>query len=114
VIAPSFADIFRSNCLRTGLVPVRLDHAAVQRLMRAVAADPATKVTVDVAAGRVRAPSAGIDAALDLDDAARTRLALGLDDIAVTLRAEAEIAAYEGRRAGWLPRTPVPAGRGAR
>ena len=107
VVAPSFADIFRGNCLRTGLVPVRLERAAVDRLMRAVESDPATEIEIDVAAGRVRAPAARIDAALDLDEFARHRLVEGLDDIGLTLRREADIAAYEGSRAGWRPRVPV-------
>jgi 3-isopropylmalate/(R)-2-methylmalate dehydratase small subunit len=104
VIAPSFADIFRGNCLRTGLVPVRLERAQVDGLMRAVERDPATEVEIDVAAGRVRAPAAGIDAALELDEYARHRLVEGLDDIGVTLRHEADIAAYESARAAWRPR----------
>src|SRR6266849_6739620 len=73
VIAPSFADIFRNNCLRRGIVPVRLDGALVERIMRAVEADPATEVTVDVTTARVRVPAVGVDAALDLDDAVRDR-----------------------------------------
>jgi 3-isopropylmalate/(R)-2-methylmalate dehydratase small subunit len=110
VIAPSFADIFRGNCLRTGLVPVRLERAQVDALMRSVERDPAIDVEIDVVSGRVRAPAAGIDAALDLDDFARHRLVEGLDDIGITLRHEAEITAYEGRRADWRPRVaPVRA-----
>jgi len=101
VIAPSFADIFRSNALKVGVVPVRLAPAQVERVMRAVQADPATEVEIDVAAGRVRA--AGVDAALDLDEFTRWRLTEGLDDIALTLRHEADIAAYESRRSRWLP-----------
>ncbi len=111
VIAPSFADIFRSNALKVGLVPVRLAPAQVERVMRAVEADPATEVEIDVAAGRVRA--AGVDAALDLDEFTRWRLTEGLDDIGLTLRQEADIAAYESRRATWLPQVAgAPAGRG--
>ena len=107
VIAPSFADIFRSNALKVGVVPVCLAPAQVARVMRAVEADPATEVEIDVAAGRVRA--AGIDAALDLDEFTRWRLTEGLDDIGLTLRHEADIAAYESRRPTWLPQV---AGRG--
>jgi 3-isopropylmalate/(R)-2-methylmalate dehydratase small subunit len=107
VIAPSFADIFRANALRTGLVPVQLGRAQVDRLMRAVEADPRTEIEVDVAAARVRAPSAGIDAALDLDEFTRWRLVEGLDDIGLTLRDEAAIATYEGSRASWLPQIPA-------
>jgi len=110
VIAPSFADIFHGNCLRTGIVPVRLAREDVDRLLRTVERDGATEIEIDVVSGRVRAPAAGIDAALDLDDFARGRLAEGLDDIGLTLRNEADIAAYETTRAEWRPRVPV--GRG--
>ena len=107
VIAPSFADIFRSNALRTGVVPVRLDRSQVERLMRAVEADPRMEVEIDIEAGRVRALAAGIDAPLDLDEFTRWRLVEGLDDIGLTLREDAAIAAYEGARASWLPRIPA-------
>ena len=103
VIAPSFADIFRSNALRSGVVPVRLDREAVEGLLRTVERDPATTIEVDVERGRVSAPAAGIHAALELDAFARWRLVEGLDDIALTLRHEADIAAYESRRPSWLP-----------
>jgi len=103
VIAPSFADIFRTNALRTGLVPARLERAQVDRLLAAVAADAGTEIEIDVVAARVRVPSVGIDAPLDLDEFTRWRLTEGLDDIGLTLRHEADIAAYEARRPAWLP-----------
>ena len=102
VIAPRIADIFRSNALRNGFVPVELDPAIVTRLVDAVRADPTTEITIDVAAGTVEAT--GVRANFPLDDFSRTRLLEGLDDIAVTLRHGSEIAAYEARRPGWLPR----------
>jgi 3-isopropylmalate/(R)-2-methylmalate dehydratase small subunit len=107
VIAPSFADIFRSNALRTGLVPVRLDRPAVERLMRAVGSDLRTEIEIDVEAGRVRAPAAAVDAPLDLDEFTRWRLVEGLDDIGLTLRSEDAIGAYEEHRASWLPKIPA-------
>ncbi|MDE3102854.1 MAG: 3-isopropylmalate dehydratase small subunit [Chloroflexota bacterium] len=113
IVAPSFADIFRSNALRTGLVPVRLDAALVTRIMRAVEQDPAVEIDVDVEAGRVRVPSLGIDERLDLDDFTRSCLVQGLDEIGLTLRHEADIAAYEARRPAWRPRiAPAGTGRG--
>ncbi|MDE3113773.1 MAG: 3-isopropylmalate dehydratase small subunit [Chloroflexota bacterium] len=104
IVAPSFADIFRSNALRTGLVPVRLDAAAVTRIMRAVEQDPSVEIDVDVEAGRVRVPSLAIDERLELDDFTRSCLVQGLDEIALTLRHEAAIAAFEARRPSWRPR----------
>jgi 3-isopropylmalate/(R)-2-methylmalate dehydratase small subunit len=111
IVAPSFADIFRNNCLRNGIVPVRLESAQVDRLMRAVGADPRVEIEIDVASGRVRCAAAGIDAAFDLDAYARQRLVEGVDDIGLTLRHDADIAAYEHGRAGWLPTISVPARR---
>jgi 3-isopropylmalate/(R)-2-methylmalate dehydratase small subunit len=108
IVAPSFADIFRSNALRTGLVPVRLERALVERLLRAVEADPAVLVEIDVEGGRVRVPAAGIDEPLDLDAFTRSCLAEGIDEIGLTLRHEADIAAFESRRPEWAPRVPVP------
>ena len=102
VIAPRVADIFRNNALRNGLVPVELDEASVSLLVDAVRAAPSTWITVDVETRAVEAP--GFRATFPLDDFSRTRLLDGLDDIAVTLRHEAEIASYEKTRPEWLPR----------
>ena len=102
VVAPTFADIFRTNALRNGLVPVELDQGSVAKLVEAVRADPATTVTIDVERRTVEAP--GVRAAFALDDFSRTRLIEGLDEIALTLRHEADIARFEARRPGWLPR----------
>ncbi len=110
IVAPSFADIFRSNAIRTGLVPVRLEGATVARILRAVEAEPSLEIDVDVAGGRVRVPSLGIDERLDLDDFTRSCLVDGLDEIALTLRHDADISAYEARRATWLPRIAATGG----
>ena len=101
VISPRFADIFRSNSLKGGLLPVQLPADVVDRMMAAIEADPALTVTVDlttreVVAGDVRAP-------FDLDDFTRWRLMEGLDDIGLTLRHADEIQAFEQTRPGWLP-----------
>jgi 3-isopropylmalate/(R)-2-methylmalate dehydratase small subunit len=110
VVAPRLADIFRANCLKSGVVPVELDAEAVTRLMQAVVAEPATEVTIDVSAGILEAPAAGIRAAFPLDPTVRDRLLHGLDDIEVTLGHAGEIAAYEARRPSWLPRLPPARG----
>ncbi|HZD99897.1 MAG TPA: 3-isopropylmalate dehydratase small subunit [Micromonosporaceae bacterium] len=101
VIAPSFGDIFRGNALKEGLVPVTLPSDAVETLWSIVEANPSTKVTVDVMTREVR-----VDAqswGFPLDDFARTRLVEGLDDIALTLRADGVIADFEASRASFLP-----------
>jgi len=101
VIAPRLADIFRSNCLKSGLVPVELDGDTVATLLRLVEGDPAAEVIVDVEARTVEAP--GVRATFALEDHARTRLLEGLYDIAVTLAHADEISKYETTRATWLP-----------
>jgi 3-isopropylmalate/(R)-2-methylmalate dehydratase small subunit len=101
IIAPSLADIFRANCLKSGLVPVELDAETVARLLRLAEHDPRVEVTVDVEHRTVHAP--GVTATFTLADHARTRLLAGLDDIAVTLEHADEITKYEASRATWLP-----------
>lgn len=103
VIAPSFADIFRNNCTKTGLLPVRLAAETVRALMDAVLEDPAAPITVDLTARAVAAP--GVEATFEIDDFTRRRLLEGLDDIGLTLRHEAEIDAYEAARHPRLPTT---------
>jgi 3-isopropylmalate/(R)-2-methylmalate dehydratase small subunit len=102
VIAPSLADIFRTNCTKVGLLPVTLPSGAVRRLMDAVSGDPTTQVTVDLEAKAVNAP--GFDAAFDIDDFTQWRLLEGLDDHGLTLNPEAAIAAFEATRPSFLPR----------
>jgi 3-isopropylmalate/(R)-2-methylmalate dehydratase small subunit len=101
IIAPSFADIFRNNCTKIGLLPVELPAEGVRALMDAVLDDPATRIVVDLDQLVVRAP--GIDEAFDMEAYTRWRLMEGLDDIGLTLRHEADITAYEQRRSAWLP-----------
>ncbi len=110
VVSPRFADIFRTNCTKAGLVPAEVDEQAGAALLTAVVADPDLEVTVDVEARQVRAPSAGIEAPFPLDDFTRWRLLEGLDDIGLTLRHEDAIAAYEATRPSWLPSTATVEG----
>ncbi len=101
VIAPRLADIFRANCLKSGLVPVEIEVDAVTTLLRLVERDPRAEITVDVERRSVEAQ--GVRASFALDDHARTRLIQGLDDIAITLAHADEITTYEWSRAAWLP-----------
>ena len=105
VISPRFADIFRNNCTKAGLVPVQVDAAVGRALLDAVAADPTLEITVDVERGTVEAPAAGISSTFPLDEFTRERLLNGWDDIGLTLRYEDDISAYEATRPGWLPTT---------
>ena len=111
VISPRFADIFRGNSLKIGLLPVELPAETVEKLMAAVSADPTVEVTVDLETRTVSAPAAGVEASFELDDFTRYRLMNGLDDIGLTLQHSDGISAFEARRAGYLPSVgSAPAG----
>jgi 3-isopropylmalate/(R)-2-methylmalate dehydratase small subunit len=101
VIAPGFADIFRNNCTKIGLLPVDLPDESVRALMDAVLDDPSTELEVDLAHRTVRAP--GLEEVFELDDYTHWRLSEGLDDIDLTLRSEGEITGFEASRPAWLP-----------
>jgi len=101
VISPRFADIFRSNALKGGLLPVQLPADVVEQLMALVEADPTAEVTVDLQQQEVRAGE--VTAGFELDAFTRWRLLEGLDDIGLTLRHADDIAAFESARPGWLP-----------
>ncbi|MBL1092900.1 3-isopropylmalate dehydratase small subunit [Streptomyces sp. NPDC001739] len=103
VISSRFADIFRGNSLKNGLLTVVLPQETVDRLQKLVEADPAAEVTVDLVDRQVRAE--GISADFELDENARWRLLEGLDDISLTLREESSIVAYEANRPSFKPRT---------
>ena len=96
VISPRFADIFRNNCTKNGLVPVQVDAETGERLLRAIEADPSLELTIDVAARTLSAPAVGIEVEFPLDDATRERFLHGLDDIAITLAYDADITRFEG------------------
>ncbi|MEU9604553.1 3-isopropylmalate dehydratase small subunit [Streptomyces sp. NPDC048057] len=103
VISARFADIFRGNSLKNGLLTVVLPQETVDRLWELTEADPTVEITVDLQAREVRA--AGLTASFELDENARWRLLNGLDDISLTLQNEADIAAYETSRPAFKPRT---------
>jgi 3-isopropylmalate/(R)-2-methylmalate dehydratase small subunit len=94
VIAPSFADIFLTNCYQVGLVPVVLPEAEVGVLLARGAARPGYTLRVDVAAGSVTGAE-GFQATFEMDPFRRRCFLEGLDDIALTLEHEAELAAFE-------------------
>ena len=102
VVAPSFADIFRSNAIGSGLVPAQVTEEAAARLFAALAASPGSEVVVDVVA-RTVAVGHDVTENFQLADYAQWRLTEGLDDIALTLRHEDAIAAFEASRPTWLP-----------
>ena len=105
VISSRFADIFRSNALKGGLVPVIVPQPVVDRIMRAVEDDPSIEIVVDVVDRRVAVPSIDLDEPFDLDDHHQHRLLHGLDDIALTVTHADTITAFEARRPSYLPST---------
>ena len=102
VIAPSFADIFRNNAVKCGLLTAQLPADVVTSLLRAVETEPSILIVIDVAERTVMAPA--ITAQFPLDEHTQHRLLSGLDDIDVTMRHEDEITRFEARRPEWLPR----------
>jgi 3-isopropylmalate/(R)-2-methylmalate dehydratase small subunit len=111
IIAPSFADIFRTNCAKIGVLAIQLDDTVVRRLFDLVAADPAVEVTVDLEQQLVTAAGvgdlAGVEVPFDIDPHTRHCLLEGLDDIALTLGDGDAISAFERERPAWKPRVPV-------
>jgi 3-isopropylmalate/(R)-2-methylmalate dehydratase small subunit len=103
VISPRFADIFRGNSGKAGLVAAQVDDKVVQRLWELLEAEPGTEVTVDLRDKTVKAGD--IEDSFDIDDYTRWRLLEGLDDIGITLGNAADITAYESRRPSWKPAT---------
>jgi 3-isopropylmalate/(R)-2-methylmalate dehydratase small subunit len=103
VLSARFGDIFRGNSLKAGLLPVLLDQKVIEDLWARIEDDPDLAVTVDLENRQVR--YAEVVEPFDLDDYTRWRLMEGLDDIALTLRQDEAISAYEKNRAAWLPTT---------
>ncbi len=102
VIAPSFADIFKNNCAKIGLLAVELPEEAVQKLLDTIREDPEAEISVDLEGRVVKAP--GFEEPFAFDNFARYRLLNGLDDIGLTLTHEDELEAFERSRPDYLPR----------
>lgn len=94
VIAPSFGDIFRINCLKNGLAPIRAPREQCDELIAAALARPGAMFTVDMERQRISLPD-GRELAFAIDARERAALLAGVDDIARTLRHETRVEAYE-------------------
>jgi 3-isopropylmalate/(R)-2-methylmalate dehydratase small subunit len=107
VVSSRFADIFRSNAGKGGLVTAQVAEVDAGRLQDAVEADPTTEVTVDLGSRTITwtTPEGAQSAAFDIDDYTRWRLMEGLDDVDLTLRHEDQVAVFEAARPGWMPTT---------
>jgi 3-isopropylmalate/(R)-2-methylmalate dehydratase small subunit len=103
VISSRFADIFRGNSGKAGLLAAQVDQEVVEKLWDLVDADPDATVTVDLESCTVRAGE--LVASFHIDDYTRYRLLNGLDDISITLSEEHLISDYESARPSWKPVT---------
>ena len=107
VISSRFADIFRGNSGKAGLLAAQVDEKVVQRLWDLLTDQPGATVTVDLESRTVRAGE-GVDAiedSFDIDDYTRWRLLEGLDDIGITLGHADDITTFEAGRPSWKPTT---------
>jgi len=104
VLSPRFADIFRNNSGKMGLVAATVSQDTVQRLWEAIEEDPQLELVFDVEHKRVAAPAIDLDVAFEIDDFTQHRLLHGLDDIGLTLAHCDDIDGYETTRAAWMPR----------
>jgi 3-isopropylmalate/(R)-2-methylmalate dehydratase small subunit len=103
VLSSRFADIFRGNSGKIGLLTAVVPQDVIEALWEAVEADPSTEVTVDLVEREVRAGD--LVASFEVDDYVRWRLLEGLDDVGITLSHEADIAAFEAARPAYKPTT---------
>jgi len=114
VLSSKFADIFRGNSGKQGLVTGVISEADLEAVWSAIEADPGIPMTVDLQArlatiGPSTSSGTGLTVPFDIDDYTRWRLLEGLDDIGLTLRSADAITQFEARREAWRPRTlPVP------
>ncbi len=103
VLSSRYADIFRGNSGKIGLLTAVVDQDVVEQLWAAIEADPALEITVDLVERQVRAGD--LVAQFEVDDYVRWRLLEGLDDIGLTLQHADEITAFEAARPAFTPVT---------
>ena len=103
VISSRFADIFRGNSLKGGLLTVILAQTEIEKLWSAIEADPTTAITVDLESKTVSYKNERIS--FDLDDYTRWRLMEGLDDIGLTMQNLGDVEKFEEKRANFKPKT---------
>ena len=103
VISSRFADIFRGNAGKAGLLAAQVSQDVVEQLWKIIEHDPTTEIVVDLEDRTVQADA--LTAPFDIDDYTRYRLLNGLDDVGITLSHEDDIAAYEATRPSFKPAT---------
>ena len=109
IIAPSFADIFRNNCAKIGLLTVTLPQEDIDRLMARSEELPGSELVVDLASQTVATADGAFSRRFEVDQFVKHSLIEGLDEIGMTLREDEKISAFESTRSDLLPRTPVNA-----
>ena len=103
VIASRFADIFRGNSGKEGLLTAQASQGDVELIWDVLENEPGAEITVDLRSKTITAN--GVSVGFELDDYTRWRLLEGLDDISLTLRHEAEVTPFEATRPSYLPMT---------
>lgn len=103
VISARFADIFRGNSGKQGLVTAQVAQDDIELIWKALEHEPGTEITVDLESKTVTVGALVVP--FEIDDYVRWRLMEGLDDIGLTLRNLEAIEAYEAKRPSWMPRT---------
>jgi 3-isopropylmalate/(R)-2-methylmalate dehydratase small subunit len=103
VISSRFADIFRGNSGKAGLVAAQVSQDVVEQLWKLIETDPTAQITVDLQERTIQADA--LTAPFEIDDYTRWRLLEGLDDVGITLSHEEDVTAYESRRPSWMPAT---------
>ncbi|MBK5288550.1 MAG: 3-isopropylmalate dehydratase small subunit [Acidimicrobiia bacterium] len=103
VVSSRFADIFRNNALKGGLVPVTVPEPVVRTIMAALADDASIEIVIDVVNRRMAVPAIALDEPFELDDYTQHRLLEGLDDIGITESHGADISKFEAHRPAYLP-----------
>ena len=103
VLSSRFADIFRGNSQKAGLLTVVLPQDVIERIWALIESDPTSKITVDLSARTVSFANESVP--FEIDDYTRWRLMEGLDDIGLTLKNIGDVAKFEGNRASFKPKT---------
>lgn len=103
VLSAKFADIFRGNAGKQGLLTGQISEADTEKLWQAIEANPGVEITVDLTSKQ--ASLGDISVSFDIDEYTRWRLMEGLDDIALTLKNEGDISTFESKRPAWMPKT---------
>ena len=103
VISSRFADIFRGNSGKAGLLAAQVSQDVVEQLWKLIETDPTTPIVVDLEQRTIQADA--LTASFDIDDYTRYRLLNGLDDVGITLTHDDDIASYEKQRPSWKPVT---------